>query len=328
MDNINKVSLCYSMRHLPPLAAVRVFEAAARHLHFTRAAAELGMTQAAVSYQIKLLEERLGAKLFVRDGRGLALTDLAKRISPQVTGAFDLLGDAFGSIRDEAASVLTISAPTSFGTNWLAGRLGAFQLSQPGLAVRLRVEDQIIDLMRGEADVAIRSGTPPWPGVRHQFVMRMAFAPFASPNVIARHAPIEDARDLLALPRIADEQWWTAWLGAVGLADCGDQPAGVYFDSQVLVGNAAINGQGVAMLTPGYWQAQIDSGQLVRLLPHVKAAHWQAGFWLVHPESKRNQPKIRAFRDWLMAEVRLAAGDDSDGILEPPGEATPTDGSA
>lgn len=314
------------MRHLPPLAAVRVFEAAARHLHFTRAAAELGMTQAAVSYQIKLLEERLGAKLFVRDGRGLALTDLAKRIAPQVTSAFDLLGDAFGSIRDEAASVLTISAPTSFGTNWLAGRLGAFQLSQPGLAVRVRVEDQFVDLIRGEADVAIRCGTPPWPGLRHQFVMRMAFAPYASPGLFSRQMPIETARDLLALPRLADEEWWTTWLGAVGLADCSKQPAGIHFDSQVLVGNAAINGHGVAMLTPGYWQSQVDSGQLVRLLPHLKAAHWQTGFWLVYPESRRNQPKIRAFRDWLMAEVRLAAGDDSDGILEPLGEAALTDG--
>lgn len=306
------------MRNLPPLAAVRVFEAAARHLNFTRAADELGLTQAAVSYQIKLLEERLGVKLFVRSGRGLAMTDVARRIAPQVIGGFDMLGDAFGSIRDEAASVLTITAPTSFATNWLAGRLGGFQVSHPGLAVRLRVEDQLIDLTRGEADVAIRTGRPPWPGLRHQFLMRLSFAPFASPEVVARHPSIATAEDLQALPRVADEQWWSAWLGAFGLADCCEQPAGVFFDSQVLVGNAAINGLGVAMLTPSYWQAQVESGQLVRLLPHIPAVHWRFGFWLAYPESKRNQPKIRAFRDWLIAEVGRSAGEDADGILTPP----------
>lgn len=312
------------MRNLPPLAAVRVFEAAARHGNFTRAADELGMTQAAVSYQIKLLEERLGTKLFARSGRGLLLSDVGRRIAPQVTAGFDMLGDAFGSIREEAASVLTITAPTSFATNWLSGRLGAFQVLQPGLAVRLRVEDQLIDLSRGEADVAIRTGSPPWPGLRHQFLMQLAFAPFASPQLIARHPPIASAADLLAMPRVADEQWWTAWLGAMGLADCREQPGGVYFDSQVLVGNAAVNGHGVAMLTPAYWQPQIDSGQLVRLLPQLKAARWMSGFWLAYPESKRNLPKIKAFRDWLTGEVRRSAKDDADGILEPPADMPPS----
>lgn len=312
------------MRNLPPLAAVRVFEAAARHLNFTRAANELGLTQAAVSYQIKLLEERLGAKLFVRSGRGLVLSDVGRRIAPQLTAGFDMVAEAFASVRDEAASLLTITAPTSFATNWLAGRLGAFQVRHPGLAVRLRVEDQLIDLNRGEADVAVRTGSPPWPGLRHQFLMRLAFAPFASPALIARHPPVDAPDDLLELPRVADELWWAAWFGAVGLADCGDQTGSVYFDSQVLVGNAAINGHGVALLTPGYWQPQIDSGQLVRLLPHLPAAHWRIGFWLAFPESKRNLPKIRAFRDWLVNEVRDAAQDDIDNILQPPAGTTPS----
>src|SRR5690348_2484978 len=129
------------MRRLPPLAAVRVFEAAARVGNFTRAAEELGMTQAAVSYQVKLLEERLGAPLFARSGRGIALTDIGRRIAPQVTGAFDSLGDAFASVRAENESVLTLTAPQTFATVWLAARLGSFQLSRPDLAVRLDVSD-------------------------------------------------------------------------------------------------------------------------------------------------------------------------------------------
>lgn len=305
------------MRKLPPLAAVRVFEAAARHGNFTRAAAELGMTQAAVSYQVKLLEERLGAPLFARGGRGIALTDAGRRAAPQVTRAFDLLDDAFGSVRDEAESVLTISAPTSFAANWLAGRLGAFQLSRPGLAVRLLVEDTMVDFAAGEADVAVRAAVPPWPGLAHHFLMRMAFAPFASPGLLAAHPPVRAADDLLAMPRLADDHWWPVWFRAAGVAVPEEGGGGVRFDSQVLIGNAAVNGHGVALLTPLFWEPQVASGQLVRLWPTTGC--WRAGFWLVHPEGKRNAPKVRAFRDWLLAEVRRAAGDDPDGVLVAPG---------
>jgi LysR family glycine cleavage system transcriptional activator len=304
------------MRRLPPLAAVRVFEAAARHGNFTRAAVELGMTQAAVSYQIKLLEERLGASLFARGGRGLTLTEVGRRVSSPVTRAFELLDDAFGSVRDEAESVLTISAPTSFAANWLAGRLGAFQLTRPGLAVRLLVEDALIDFAAGEVDVAIRGAAPPWPGLSHHFLMRMAIAPFASPALIAAHPPVQAAADLLRLPLVADESWWPVWFRAAGVAAPDQDTGGVRFDSQVLMGNAAINGHGVALLTPMFWEQQVASGQLVRLWPTV--GYWRAGFWLVCPEARRNAPKIKAFREWLLAEVAQAAGNDPDGVLTPP----------
>ncbi|PAX06568.1 LysR substrate-binding domain-containing protein [Sphingomonas lenta] len=305
------------MRSIPPLAAVRVFEAAARHGNFTRAAEELGMTQAAVSYQIKLLEERLGAPVFARSGRGIALTDMGRRIAPKVTGAFDALDEAFASVRTETESVLTISAPTSFAANWLAGRLGGFQLTRPGLAVRLLVEDALIDFSRGDADVAIRGGVyPPWPGLAQHFVMRMPIAPYASPGLIAAHPPVRAAADLLAMPRLADDHWWPLWFRAAGVDAPEELGGGVRFDSQVLMGNAAVNGHGVALLTPMMWEPQVASGQLVRLWS--VAAYWRAGFWLVYPENKRNQPKVRAFRDWLLEEVRRAAGEDPDGVLTPP----------
>lgn len=316
LDTAYKPCLCEKMRRLPPLAAVRVFEAAARHGNFTRAAAELGMTQAAVSYQIKLLEERLGASLFARSGRGLTLTEVGRRVSSPVTRAFELLDDAFGSVRDEAESVLTISAPTSFAAQWLAGRLGGLQLQRPGLAVRLLVDDTFVDFAAGEVDVAVRAATPPWAGLRHDFLMRLAFAPYASPSLIAQHPPVRAAADVLTLPRLADEHWWQLWSRAAGV-DAPDEPAGgVRFDSQVMMGNAAINGHGVALLTPMFWEPQVATGQLVRLSPVV--AFWQAGFWLVCPEARRNAPKIKAFRQWLLAEVAQAAGDDPDGVLMAP----------
>lgn len=302
------------MRRLPPLAAVRVFEAAARHGHFTRAAAELGMTQAAVSYQIRLLEERLGVPLFARAGRGMVLTDTGRRIAPEVTRAFELMDGAFGTVRDDAESVLTISAPTSFAANWLAGRLGAFQLTRPGLAVRLLVDDAMIDFAAGQADVAIRAGTPPWPGLAQHFLMRMAFAPFAGPALVAAHPPGPAGHDLLALPRLADEHWWPLWFRAAGIAPPEESAAGIRFDSQVLLGNAALNGHGVALLTPLLWEPQIASGQLVRLSPI--AGFWRAGFWLVYPEAKRAAAKVRAFREWMLAEIVRAAGEDMDGVLK------------
>src|SRR3954466_6915214 len=121
------------MAQIPPLAAVRVFEAASRHGNFSRAADELAMTQAAVSYQMKMLEERLGAPLFVRRGRSMMLTELGRRIAPQVSEAFATLGKAFAAARIESDTVLSITAAQTIGTNWLAGRLGEFQITRPDL---------------------------------------------------------------------------------------------------------------------------------------------------------------------------------------------------
>jgi LysR family glycine cleavage system transcriptional activator len=297
------------MRRLPPLAAVRVFEAAARHGNFTRAAEELGMTQAAVSYQMKLLEERLGAPLFTRAGRGIALTDHGRRIAPQVTGAFDVLGEAFAAVRAENESVLTISAPRTFATNWLAGRLGGFQLSRPGLAVRMSVKDEIVDLAAGEADVGIRGMPEPWPGLVSHFLMRMPVLPMASPALLAKHPPVREPADLLKLPRLSPEDdWWDLWLdSALGARDPAEH-AGIRFDSQILDGSAALAGHGVAILSPPMWQPAQDAGLLVAPCPHHVT--YRNAFWLVYPEAKHGLAKIKAFREWLLAEVKEALGDD------------------
>jgi LysR family glycine cleavage system transcriptional activator len=308
------------MRRLPPLAAVRVFEAAARVGNFTRAAEELGMTQAAVSYQVKLLEERLGAPLFARSGRGVALTELGRRIAPQVTSAFDTLGDAFASVRAESEAVLTISATHTFSSNWLAGRLGAFQLQRPALAVRLSALDAIVDFGQGEADVAIRTSRAPWPGLVSHFLMRVPYTPLASPAFLTEH-PVREPADIFRYPRLSPEDlWWDAWYQlATGKEPDGPQPRGIRLDSQILEGNAAIAGQGVAILNPLMWEPQIAAGLLVQPLPQFRMG--RHSFWLVYPESKRGLAKVRAFRDWLLAEVVRAAGEDRFGVLAPPEEA-------
>ena len=146
---------------LPPLAAIRVFEAAARHLSFTKAAAELGMTQAAVSYQIKLLEERVGTPLFLREGRQVVLTEAGRRLSVAATEAFDGLRAAFAAVHETSNAVLTLSASHALASTWLAPRLGAFQLAHPGLAVRLMASDRLTDFVREEVDAGLRSGHGP-----------------------------------------------------------------------------------------------------------------------------------------------------------------------
>src|SRR3954447_10884840 len=138
------------MIDLPPLSAVRVFEAAARHLSFTKAAEELGMTQAAVSYQIKVLEERVGTPLFLRLPRKVALSETGQRLAPAANEAFELLRTAFTSARDKSQGVLSMTVVTTFATNWLVPRLGSFQYANPSLAVRLDTSTRLIDFSREE----------------------------------------------------------------------------------------------------------------------------------------------------------------------------------
>lgn len=305
------------MRRLPPLAAVRVFEAAARVGNFTRAAEELGMTQAAVSYQMKLLEERLGVPLFARSGRGIALTDMGRRIAPPVTAAFDALGDAFASVRAENESVLTITAPRTFATNWLAGRLGSFQLARPDLAVRLDVSDLMTDFATGEFDLAIRGIGVPGPGLVSHFLMRMPVVPLANPDFLAKYPPINAPGDLLNIPRLSPgDDWWDLWFEtALAGAPAEEHPA-VRFDSQVLDGNAAIAGHGVAILSPPMWLPAIAAGQLVPVSTHF--ANYRNSFWMVYPENKRALAKVRAFREWLIEDLRATLGDDPYAALQPP----------
>ena len=310
------------MSRIPPLAAVRVFEAAARHGNFSRAGEELAMTQSAVSYQVKLLEERLGGPLFVRNGRAMVLTPLGQRIAPQVMEAFTLLDKAFAAARTENDTVLNITAPQTFSANWLSSRIGDFNLVRPDLAVRLNVTDTMVDLANSEYDVAIRGlparGAPEWdrmPGLIAHFLMRMPVTPMASPEFLAKHA-IKEPADLQRVPRISPEDdWWDLWIKSLNEPDMQRHP-GIRFESQVMDGHAAIAGHGVAILSPPMFQTAISAGQLVQAFPQV--AYYRNSYWLVYAEHKRNLPKVRALRDWLLDCVRQAAGDDPYGILEEP----------
>ncbi|HEV2746974.1 MAG TPA: transcriptional regulator GcvA [Allosphingosinicella sp.] len=294
------------MRHIPPLPAVRVFEAAARHENFTVAAAELGMTQAAVSYQIRLLEERLGLPLFVRAKRRVSLTDAGRRVAPIVSDAFETLSDAFGGLVSDNESVLTISTTQTFASNWIAPRLGSFQVERPELAVRLKTENKLIDFASEEIDVGIRSGHGDWPGLRHHFLFQFYSTPMCSPAFLDRH-PLNTPGDILNVPRIsAGDTWWKRWLARAGIVEPeGAKAPGIWLDSQVIEGNAAMAGHGVAMMSPIFWRNELASGRLVAPFPITSLDGFS--YWLVYPEHKRNQTKIKAFREWLLRQMAVEA---------------------
>ena len=290
------------MRRLPPLPAIRVFEAAARHENFTAAAAELGLTQAAVSYQVRVLEERLGVALFRRERKRVKLTEPGRRAAGEVSRAFDTLDGAFAGLRAEDEAMLTVSTSTTFANTWLAWRLGAFQMAHPAMAVRLVASDALVDFAADEVDVAIRSGLGPWPGLVADRLITIDFTPMCSPGFLAAHGPLAPA-DLLRLPVISPhDPWWPWWLRQAGV-EVPDGPIrpGIRLDSQAHEGAAAMAGQGVAMLTPFFWRTDLGEGRLVRPFPQLSSRSY--AYWLVCAEHRRRLPKISRFREWLLAEI-------------------------
>jgi len=282
-----------------PLNSLRVFEATARLKSFTRAGEELGMTQTAVSYQIKLLEDTLGEPLFLRRPRQVALTEVGERLAPKVGEAFDMLAEALGGIRDQSEATLTIHTTATFASHWLAHHLGTFQVENPGIAVRLETSQSVIDFSRTEGDVAIRSGKGVWPGLKSHFLMQSYFTPMLSPALAQTIGGIREPADLLKLPIIdPQDEWWPVWFSAAGMpnVDFSGHPSSQY-GAQYFHAAAAIAGQGVAILRPEFYADDVALGRLYQ--PFELQATDGSDYWLVYPEARRNSRKIRAFRDFM-----------------------------
>lgn len=293
---------------LPPLPAIRAFEAAARLGSFTRAADELHMTQAAVSYQIKQLEQRLGLGLFHRQPRQVVLTPAGHRLAPAVLDAFKQLRTAFAQAIERVETELAITALPTIASAWLVPRLGAFQLAHPRLAVRLDTTVELVDLNRGEFDVGIRIGAGEWPGLDADFLLPSLFTPLCSPALRDR---LRTPADMLALPRFGRERWWRAWFAAAGLADA-DLTAkpGVELDVEQHAVTAAIAGHGVALSSPLFFEQDIAAGRLLQ--PFELVVRDQRDYWLTYPTTLRTSEKIRAFRAWLLAQVAACCQERQD----------------
>jgi len=288
---------------LPPMAAMRAFEAAARHLSFTRAAAELGMTQAAVSYQVRLLEEKLGVSLFLRKPRKVELTDAGAQLAGRATEAFDILRDAVSMIAERADDTLVISCNTTFATNWLATHIGDFQIRNPSLAVRIIPYNRGYDFRENDCDIAIVACTPRETEMRRHVLIGGGFTPMLNPALAETIGGVREPADLLKLPIISpNDPWWGHWFAAAGLPDIG-LPYGPdnIMGAQMIEAAQAIAGQGVAILTPFFYREAVQQGTLIQ--PFDLLCDIGISWDLVYPETRRNAPKIRQFRDWLLPQM-------------------------
>jgi LysR family glycine cleavage system transcriptional activator len=286
-----------------PLSAVRVFEAAARLLSFTGAAKELGMTQAAVSWQVKALERRLDQPLFRRLPREVALTPAGERLSRAATEAMASLRTAVADISDAGEGVLAVTTMQTFAARWLAPRLGAFQVSHPKIAVRVETTGRLVDLLRGEADVAIRTGGGDWPDMEAIRLFPTGWTVVGPPAAVATLGASPAPADLLAAPRVGLPQEWAMWFEAAGVESPADGPAAerIVADNQVLEVAAAEASGAFALASPILFAADIASGRLAQ--PFDVVTRHPQHYWLVYPKDRRRARKIAAFRDWLLAAV-------------------------
>ncbi|HEY5701165.1 MAG TPA: transcriptional regulator GcvA, partial [Gammaproteobacteria bacterium] len=232
-------------RKLPPLNALRAFEAAARHLSFTRAAAELHVTQAAVSHQVKSLEDYLGIKLFRRFNRSLLLTDEGQAYLPTMTRAFDLMNDATARlVKKDPSGPLTVSVLPSFAARWLVPRLGRFRRAHPEVDLRIDPAADLAYFGRGDVDIGIRYGRGDYPGLRADRLMAEDIFPVCSPALLAGEHPLDDPEDLAYHTLLHDDGHgdWRTWLLAAQVERVDPNRGTVFTDSSMLI-EAAKRGQ-------------------------------------------------------------------------------------
>jgi len=292
-------------RELPPLNAVRVFEAVARHLSFTRAAQELHVTQAAVSHQVKALEGHLGFRLFRRTGRALMLTDEGQVLFPGVRDSLDTMQAAFRLLLEEdgagTGGVLTVTTVPSFATRWLVPRLKRFRTEQPDIDVRLSASIELADLMMEGIDVGVRYGLGSWPGLQAWWLIEEDVFPVCAPTLLADGPPLNKPEDLANHTLLQDAGMdWRIWLDAAGVT-LADPDRGPGFLDSAHTMQAALDGQGVWLGRSVLVQDELDAGRLVK--PFDISIPGAYAYWIVCPKADVNRSKVRLFRDWLLAEA-------------------------
>jgi LysR family glycine cleavage system transcriptional activator len=291
-------------RRLPPLTALRAFEAAARHGSFARAADELAVTQAAISHQVRELEDWLGVPLFTRLHRGVRLSDAGERYLQSLTSAFDEMAQATSAVlEDSASSTLTVSAEPSFAARWLLPRLASFRERHPDIELDLDPSSDLVDFRSEAVDVAVRYGPGDWPEVETQRLIDIVAFPVCSPALMKGEHRLREPRDLRHHALLHDDttDGWREWLALAGLSEV-DGTRGYRFRDSVLTLDAAAAGQGVALGDNLLCAADLAAGRLVRpFADPVAPCH---AYWLVAPAAHRERPGVAAFWDWLAQEMR------------------------
>ncbi len=294
-------------RRLPPANSLVIFEAAGRLLNFTHAGAELALTQSAVSRQVQLLEEHLGAPLFQRQGRRLELTRDGMRLHRAVSmGLEHIAGIAVDIRQHRGDGELTVATSVTFASYWLMARLSKFRAAHPAVELRLVASTRIPDLTAAGVDLAIRYGAGHWPGLTATRMFDNEIWPVCAPSYLADRKPLAGVSDLLdeTLLHLGqfDRNWvtWPAFLASQGVT-ASPSRRGLEFDNYLVLLQAAIRGEGVALCGGRLAEDFIARGDLVR--PIEATLRSERAFYLLYPDSAPLSEAAGLFRDWLVAEA-------------------------
>lgn len=299
------------LRQIPGLSALKAFDAAARLLSFTKAGSELNVTPAAVSHQIKELEDQIGAPLFQRTSRSMRLTPEGEILRAAVTESLDSLTRALQRIRKLQNNVrLNVTASPSITAKWLVPRLDRFLEKVPGADVRIDVSQSVLDFERDDIDVAIRFGTGNYPGLKVDMLFQEMVFPVCSPKLLTGKYPIREPRDLLHHNLIHLEYqaqgavWpnWRMWMLAAGIREF-DDTSGLHFSQTALVLQAAIEGQGVALGESALVAGDLAAGRLVKPFELALKTPPQFAYYVISPIATAGTPIIKAFREWILSEA-------------------------
>ncbi|CDG88583.1 transcriptional regulator GcvA [Xenorhabdus bovienii] len=291
-------------KRLPPLNALRVFDAAARHLSFTKAAEELFVTQAAVSHQMKSLEDFLGLKLFRRRNRSLLLTEDGQSYYLDIKEIFTAINDATRKLQARSAKgALTVSLSPSFAIQWLVPRLSGFNQSFPGIDVRIQAVDREEDKLADDVDVAIFYGRGNWPGMRTDRLYPEYLLPVCSPSLLMGERPLKTPADLAKHTLLHDSSRrdWQAYIRQLDMQQLINVQQGPIFSHSSMVIQAAVHGQGVALANNVMAQNEIDAGRLVCPFNDVLVS--KNAFYLVCHDNQAELGKIAAFRKWILMQA-------------------------
>ncbi|HZG27039.1 MAG TPA: transcriptional regulator GcvA [Ensifer sp.] len=290
-------------RKLPPMTTLPAFEAAARHLSFTKAAEELFVTHGAVSRAVKNLEEQLGVTLFERGTRSVQLTAVGEPYARAVREVLDQLAVATTvATTRRSDTTLTVSTSGGFAGKWLVPRLYRFHRAHSEIDVRVSTTGNLTNFSGDGIDVAIRYGGGDYPGLTSEFLAGEEVSPVCSPRLMDGEHPLLEPSDLKHHTLIRDGYPidWAAWLESAGVKDV-DPNGGLTFDSYTFAIEAAVQGEGVALGRTMLVEGDLAAGRLIR--PFDIALRAQSSFYLVYPPEAIRQRKVKAFRDWLCSEI-------------------------
>ena len=291
-------------RRLPSLTSLRAFEAAARHLSFTRAANELAVTQAAISHQVKALENDLGLALFVRLPRKLMLTRAGEQLLSKLSFAFDDIVETVNEMkRERGRASLTIRLAPSFSARWLSPRLATFRDLHPEIELRLNHSNQAVDFSREDVDLGITYGNGDWPGVVADPVLSLDFFPVCNPDLLNGANALETPYDLRHHTLLHDGTYenWSAWLAIVGETRIKATSGTILDDTNVLI-QAAADGQGVALGSTAFVGQHLASGKIAK--PFEITLESDLSYYVVCPVDHLKRPGVIEFKNWLSDQAQ------------------------